>query len=583
MERSYTHHDIEKFLNDFRKLSNQYKIEKVHLLLNNPDARARYSVKPNHKPFNFIFMTSAFIIGLSAFLFFSDMEKINNGEVSTLIVTDAFAEVTRDSGLFSGTPKTDKPVARKPSVLKNDNPGAEMSSKVVPDSGTDKEITADLKETESGNPSYSSENPVQSFPVNETLADWKKPDPAGPCVWPEDTVIDKKSLLLVLTDNELKAIGISRKGDAFYYHNIIEGTYNLGFYRYSKLFSDEEKKPTYNKFYIVNRTNSKFEPEESGDFYSSMDTLVPVQVSNDEEGLIAWFTPHESFFSFLPDRYKYLGTVYKNLVCLKKQNPVRSFTNYLDIGYERVLDPVNILKLNNEELRGIGVVIDGESVKFYSRNKNYTLELSKTGTSRTGNSDDFLVFPPNPYPVLMTDTLGRRIFNLKTVSDPDTLSGIMNILVPVRVNVSKIAGKYHQDMICWYYPDKDFLNSLPDRIGSGMKRELDIITKGSKGSSASCSYFEVCKSSLELNNFKVYPNPASSSVTVEFDNQEEEIGFISLVNMSGSKIRELVTNTSFLSGHNSFQMNLSGIAPGIYLISVYTKRGFRTQRLIITQ
>ena len=40
MEKTFTQRDIEKFLNDFRNLSNQYKLEKVHQLLNNPDAKA---------------------------------------------------------------------------------------------------------------------------------------------------------------------------------------------------------------------------------------------------------------------------------------------------------------------------------------------------------------------------------------------------------------------------------------------------------------------------------------------------------------------------------------------------------------
>jgi hypothetical protein len=78
MEKSFTQQDIEKFLSDFRNLSNPYKIEKVHQLLNNPHAKAKYSVKLNYKPFNFIIMTSVFILGLSALIIWSNPKKANS-------------------------------------------------------------------------------------------------------------------------------------------------------------------------------------------------------------------------------------------------------------------------------------------------------------------------------------------------------------------------------------------------------------------------------------------------------------------------------------------------------------------------
>jgi hypothetical protein len=183
----------------------------------------------------------------------------------------------------------------------------------------------------------------------------------------------------------------------------------------------------------------------------------------------------------------------------------------------------------------------------------------------------------------MTDTLGRRLYVQGSILNKDTVSKIMNILVPVRINLKEIVPQNQEVIICWYYPTQKFLDALPNKIGADLKSELNSVISGSKGSSTLCNYFEVCKSSLKLDNFKLYPNPASSSVTIEFENPEEIIGSISIVNMAGLKLRELLPNTTFLSGHNSYQMNLSGINSGIYLISVSTKKGFKTQRLIISQ
>ena len=200
-----------------------------------------------------------------------------------------------------------------------------------------------------------------------------------------------------------------------------------------------------------------------------------------------------------------------------------------------------------------------------------------------GNDEDFHVFPPNPYPVLMTDTLGRRFYAVNTMTSTDSLSKVMNILVPVRINLNEIIHNNHEVIICWYYPTQEFLNSLPAKIGTQMKSEINYITNDSKVSSTSCNYFVACKSSLVLDNFKLYPNPANSYVSIEFENPEEVIGSISIINMAGLKLRELLPNTTFLSGHNYYRMNLSGIYPGIYLISVNTNRGFKTQRLIVTK
>lgn len=563
MGKSFTQQDIEKFLSNFRNLTSPYKIEKVHQLLNNPHAKAKYSVKLNYKPFNFIIMTSAFILGLSALIIWSNPKKANIDEISTSKKSGVVTEVIVDSNFSSKrTADLNKPIVDNPTFKTKVTPKSEVLTKVTTDSYFPKEVTTGLNQPKVENPAIKTE--------------------IAPSVWPPDTIVDKKKLLLELSDKELKTIGIVRKGLATFYHNIIAGQYDMALTSHPDLIPDEERITTFNKFFVAYATNSQFEPDGSGNFYSSMDTLIPVVINN-QAGQIFWFTPHESFFNLLPDRYSYLRTTYKNLICLKKKYPKRTFTNYLETGAERILDPINVLNLNKEELQKIGVQINDECVLFQTRNKKYTLKICKTGTYSSGNDEDFYVFPPNPYPVLMTDTLGRRLYVVNSMTNTDSLSKIMNILVPIRINLNEIISKNQEVIICWYYPTQEFLNSLPKKIGTEIKSELNNITNGSKGSSISCNYFEVCKSSLKLDNFKLYPNPASSSVTIEFENSEEIIGSISIVNMAGLKLRELLPNTTFLSGHNSYQMNLSGINSGIYLISVNTKRGFKTQRLIVAQ
>ena len=588
MEKTFTQRDIEKFLNDFRNLSNPYKLEKVHQLLNNPDAKAKYSVKLNYKPFNFIIMTSAFILGLSALLIWSNPKKVNINEISTFqkseTVADSNFSLRKTSDLKQ--PAYEKTVIKTKTVL-----NFEAATKVAIDSTFFPEKTQELAQPGFEDPLIKKkfaiegkkDNPVRIVTGNQPKVDNSSQEfKTESYAWSPDTIIDKSLLLLDLSDKELKAIGIVRKGVALFYHNIIEGKYDWALTNYPDLIPEEERITTFNKFFVAYVTNSQFEPEGSGNFYSSMDTLIPV-VTNIQSGHIFWFTPDKSFFSLLPERYNYLSSTYKNLICLKKKYPERTFTNYLGNGIERILDPINVLNLNKEELQKIGVLIDNECVIFQTINKKYTLKICKHGTYSVGNDDDSNVFPPNPYPVIMTDTLGRRLYIEGSILNKDTVSKIMNILVPVRINLNNIVPPNQEVIICWYYPTQEFLNALPEKIGAELKSELIIVTNGSKGSSTSCNYFEVCKSSLKLDNFKLYPNPASYSVTIEFENSEEIIGSISIVNMAGLKLRVLLPNTTLLSGHNSYKMNLSGINSGIYLISVNTKKGFKTQRLIVSQ
>ena len=592
MAKSLTQQDIEKFLIDFRKLSNPYKIEKVHQLLNNPNAKARYPVKLNYKPFNFIIMTSVFILGLSALLIWSNPQKAKIDEISTSDKSGVVTEVVADSD-FSPKRTTDlnKPKIDNLTIKTKVNTKSEVFTEVTKDSYLNQEVTTDLNRPKVENPTIKTEvalkndysNPPQSVADNDPKVYNTLPEhQTESCVWSPDTIIDKKKLLLELSDKELKTIGIARKGLATYYHNIITGQYDWAITSHTDLIPDEERITTFNKFFVACTSNSQFEPDGSGNFYSSMDTLIPV-IINDQAGQIFWFTPHESFFNLLPERYSYLRATYKNLICLKKKYPKRTFTNYIGTGTERILDPINVLNLNKDELQKIGVLIDNECVIFQTINKKYTLKICKQGTYSVGNDEDSNVFPPNPYPVIMTDTLGRRLYVQGSILIRDTVSKIMNILVPVRINLNKIVPPDQEVIICWYYPTQEFLDALPEKIGPKLKSELNSVIGSSKGSSTSCNYFEVCKSSLKLDNFRLYPNPASSSVTIEFENSEEIIGSISIVNMAGLRLRELVPNTTFLSGHNSYQMYLSGINSGIYLISVNTKRGFKTQRLIVAQ
>ena len=125
------------------------------------------------------------------------------------------------------------------------------------------------------------------------------------------------------------------------------------------------------------------------------------------------------------------------------------------------------------------------------------------------------------------------------------------------------------------------VKTLPEEIKYNLKSERNDIINETTKSGNTCTYFETCKSTLALDDLKVYPNPANQDVSIEFTLSESTEGIISLVNNSGIQVKTMLPSTSFNSGSNSFKINLSDVSPGIYLVSITTKKGFKTQRLII--
>ena len=124
-------------------------------------------------------------------------------------------------------------------------------------------------------------------------------------------------------------------------------------------------------------------------------------------------------------------------------------------------------------------------------------------------------------------------FGIRTEFDRETF----NILVPVKIPLNEIISGYEYFLIFWFYPTEEFITSLPEYIRYDLKSEFELIVKGTISTKSTCNYFEVCKSTLQVDNLKVYPNPANLSITIEFKSTEDMIGKISLVNISGKQIK----------------------------------------------
>jgi hypothetical protein len=566
MKNKYTERDISLFYERFKHLPEYFEIEEVQQLINNPNAKATHLVKLSYKPLKFIIMTSAFILGLSILMLWLTFDKKNknialydNNIIQTVdkkLVADI---VLKDTSVEDAANCSDTKIVTKNE--RSNNLIADESRSVI-------------------------EKPKKE--IKENIAFEKSDEKNKNCNWPFDTVLDKENLFVHLTDDELEKIGIFRKDEKFHYHNKTpNGPYNM---EITSNTPEDERDTTYNEYFVQAVSNIACEPRGLGssNFYSVAETLVPV-ITNNCWNDIFWFTPHKDFFKALPDRYDYLRDTYENLICLKKKSPQKNFVNYWGNANSNLTDGIYILKLTKEELQRIGIEFNSECVIITDKKKINHIDLCTSGTSITGKTSAF-EFPPNPFPLVITDTIGRRKyirefpFKQDSVNDKKYLESNLNLLIPIKLDVKKLISesKNKQVLILWYYPTEELIDSLPENIKSVIKSEYESIVKGIESKVTSCTYFEVCKSTLILNDLKVYPNPASLSTTIEFNSPMKIVGEISLVNISGNHIKLLKPKSEFKTGNNSFSINLSGINPGIYIISINTNKGFKTQRLIVS-
>ena len=84
-----------------------------------------------------------------------------------------------------------------------------------------------------------------------------------------------------------------------------------------------------------------------------------------------------------------------------------------------------------------------------------------------------------------------------------------------------------------------------------------------------------------VNDFKLYPNPATSFSTVEFTLTEPQQVTIQVHDITGRLVQ---TQQQFLFGNNQkVELNTSTLTAGTYLVSVETGQGLKTKLLVVTE
>ncbi|RYM34048.1 T9SS type A sorting domain-containing protein [Brumimicrobium glaciale] len=80
-------------------------------------------------------------------------------------------------------------------------------------------------------------------------------------------------------------------------------------------------------------------------------------------------------------------------------------------------------------------------------------------------------------------------------------------------------------------------------------------------------------------SFKVYPNPTSSVVNVEFELQNQEDVTVSIMNTVGQTVT--TNNLGSVSGVQATQLDVSSLESGMYIVRVKTANGEQTKRISV--
>lgn len=562
MRKKYTQHDIDQFFSLYKELPDSYKLERVHQLINNPDAKAMHTVKLNHKPFKSIIMTSTIFTGAIALLCWLAPIKTAN----TSNQQDINQEQNMSRVSLSTIP------AAKPEVDMNKNTNI---------------------------------NQLQT-----------------------DTTIDGKGFIVSLSDSELQKLGFFVDETGLYYKNYYMGKKscfhgrwesNSGMLTHVLPYANHDnKKEGWSDFdfYPVLTSSINFTPKEfkEQDFHLMNDTLLPILIKDSQlkyqmnlsENLIIWFKVSDDLFSKLPQQYRHLQAVYEKIFALKKQY---LNTNLVKYEAKSITEGLRLIELSKSELQKLGFVFkeneinynvdlfeinlfpEGQGITMHKGNDTMqvaaeTLKFSNNDSvNKTGNSQIKLIYLSNEFGEHNVQWIGPGDAREKNTFE--YFQQRTQFLVPVYLRKSVYPKQLYQDQIFWFEPSMALFDAMPESIGQQLKREYIYITTGNKGTqkelSPTCIYFEACKSTFDMEEFKIYPNPAAASATIEFSIPVSSTGFISLVSISGTQLKYLVPTTTFSQGRNSFPIDVSDVPSGIYLVFISTDNGFKKQRLIINR
>ncbi|MFC2130097.1 T9SS type A sorting domain-containing protein [Bacteroidota bacterium] len=178
----------------------------------------------------------------------------------------------------------------------------------------------------------------------------------------------------------------------------------------------------------------------------------------------------------------------------------------------------------------------------------------------------------------------------KNIEDYVKINKLIPILVPIgKVETeNELIDKENFGFVLWFDPTPELLDILPEDVKNKLNNELftlentDDICEATAiaGEDPYLEAWRACSGAIE--NLKVYPNPTSGNISVEYSLSDNRKVTISVHDMFGNVVRELQAQNKISPGDYNENFMLNNLESGMYLISVQTKNGeAAVQRIVL--
>jgi hypothetical protein len=614
---------IQEFYNTFKNLSGMYSLEKVHQIINSPATKA----KPQGtftKPLKIFIMTSLITCCLLTIALFIAPNKEKTDSKGRVTVTELqdLGPAPLDAGERSilqksknePSPQSAKEnslteITTEKPTMKRERQGKKTAIK-MPEAPDKKQQAIPVVKGQTN------ERPISGTGSFEAP---NQPAARGMIIsdWPQDTILDKKDLMVEFPREILQCLGIFVSEKGVLYQNFYGNLNKKEEFGKIHIFQspDMDLLKPYCTFpskalFTSNLECNKFSWE--SEYYSMLDTLVPIYVAHrfadsSHFSQIFWFEPMDTLFSILPSEYKNHKTIYQNLKHYKNQNPNKQWVNYMTQSNTITENRIKILDIKDMLYPKINVVIKNNSISIVNDSADIKYELClqtdmdllrkadslfryKADSLKNNINMFFETFTKSSpskgnndlFPYMITDTLGvnQRILGEIPSEFTESTSDIMNFLIPIRLPVSKTFPDKDYELILWYFPTQALLSVLEENEYPEIAREAQSISDNKAPGNTSCSFFEVYNATVLLENLTLFPNPAQGQFTLSFHTPVELKAEIVLTHINGSVAMILESGGTIEKGIYNQQFDISNLNPGIYLLVIQSDKGYATQRII---
>ena len=352
-------------------------------------------------------------------------------------------------------------------------------------------------------------------------------------------------------------------------------------------------------------------------FELANDTLVPVYFSSRNLGgytavtdQLVWFKVSDDFFNRIHnERVNKSRKILEDVSRLRDQMGTRNRVEYL---YNIDLPQPKILKLKPEYLNCMGIIIsqsrDSVKYEFNYNGSDYRWFAWEKGIGikrlTIGLKDAAAPARRDQLLYSINRDINNRAGNFPVGFPVESA----DLILPVQIDDSTLTPTL-QALIFWIYPNEKFFSCLPPDIARPMIMEFNYQLKrldpnlvlqlggsiGLKGGGLQkdagdytdepvpCVYFtNLCETLSGLEYVNLYPNPATSQITVDLVLQKAKKIRFRVFDLSGKLISGDGPPQNYPEGGRvTYSVDISRLNPGFYLMVMTDEEGQRVTRRFV--